>query len=138
MGAGGSNDASGMITSINVTPLVDVVLVLLIIFMATAPLIQKKTLTVNVPKAAHAEPKATKALTLYFTAQKTVAIEDKVLSLEEIIPTLQNRLRLDPSLAVSLAADETLAYGNVIELLDAVKASGVKKVALEMRSKRKK
>jgi biopolymer transport protein ExbD len=114
---------------------VDVVLVLLIIFMAAAPLIHRRAMNVNVPRAAHHEPKATDTLQIQFTAQSEILMEDKKYSLPELEQALSRRFRLDPALHVSVAAEKTVPYGNVVELLDAVRAAGVKKLALEVRRK---
>ncbi len=133
--ASSDSNQNGMITSINVTPLVDVVLVLLIIFMATAPLIHRRSLNVNVPKAAHSEKKATATLQLFFTLEKEIYLEKEKFSPESVVIELQNRLRLNPALHVSVAADKGIPYGDVVGLLDVVRSAGVKKVALEVKSK---
>jgi biopolymer transport protein ExbD len=129
------SNQNSMITGINVTPLVDVVLVLLIIFMATAPLIHRRALNVNVPKAAHSEPKATQTLQLFFTAEREVLLDKDKVSLEALSQELANRMRLDPALHVSVAADKIVPYGEVVGLLDTVRGAGVKKVALEVTTK---
>src|SRR5688572_21818061 len=101
------SDNGQPITGINVTPLVDVVLVLLIIFMATAPLLQKRSLNVNVPKAAHAEKtKATETLLVVLTAERQLVLEKTPFKLEDVDGELRRRLVLEPALHVSLSADQ--------------------------------
>ncbi|MBI4396734.1 MAG: biopolymer transporter ExbD [Elusimicrobia bacterium] len=129
------NGANQIITGINVTPLVDVVLVLLIIFMATAPLIHRRALNVNVPRAAHTEPKATETLQVQYTALREVFIEKTAYRIEELGRELRGRLRLEPALHVSVSADQTIPYGDVVGLLDVIRGAGVKKVALDVRRK---
>jgi biopolymer transport protein ExbD len=131
-----AEDSEGPITGINVTPLVDVVLVLLIIFMATAPLIHRRALQVNVPKAAHSEAKATAALQVQMNAAREIYADKDRVDRGRLEGLLRERLALEPSLHVSVAADETIPYGEVVDLLDVVRGAGVKKVALEVRTKR--
>ncbi|HRY28785.1 MAG TPA: biopolymer transporter ExbD [Elusimicrobiota bacterium] len=129
------NSENSLITGINITPLVDVVLVLLIIFMATAPLLMRRALSVNVPRAAHNEPKATATLQIQMTAVGEVSVEKKKLDLEQLDRMLRERLLTDPALHVSLAADKTIPYGEVVGVMDVVRGAGVKKLALEVKSK---
>jgi biopolymer transport protein ExbD len=136
MGAVSEDRADGQITGINITPLVDVVLVLLIIFMATAPLIQRRALNVNVPRAAHHERRATRALAVLFTEDRRVLVEKESLALDQVSGALRRRLRVEPDLQVSVAAEAGLPYGEVVALLDEVRGAGVKKVALEVRAKK--
>jgi biopolymer transport protein TolR len=129
--AGSEERADGLITHINVTPLVDVVLVLLIIFMATAPLIQRRAIGVNVPKAATGE-KATAALQVFFNADQQILLEKTPQTLESLTRALKERKLLEPDLRVSLSAEGALPYNRVVEVLDAVRSAGVAKVALEV------
>jgi biopolymer transport protein ExbD len=122
----------GPVTEINITPMVDVVLVLLIIFMATAPLLQKRALNVSVPKSSQGEKRATATLQLFYTADHQVMMESDKVSPEALSEALAARLRTDPALHVSLAADKALPYGEVVALLDVVRKAGVKKVALDV------
>lgn len=124
------------ITAINIAPLVDVVLVLLIIFMATAPLIHRRSVNVNVPKAAHAEVKATTALNLAFTEKRELYLGEDKISYHDLKFQLSSMLRADPGLHIALLADQTIPYGEVVEILDLIRGSGVKKIALEVRSKK--
>lgn len=130
--AGAADEKETSVTGINITPMVDVVLVLLIIFMATAPLIQKRAVNVNLPKSAMGQKKATATLQLYFTADRQVLIESVKVTPEGLETALKERLRLDPAMDVSVAADKTVPYGEVVGLLDVVRRAGVKKVALDV------
>ncbi|HOW28086.1 MAG TPA: biopolymer transporter ExbD [Elusimicrobiota bacterium] len=123
------------ITNINITPLVDIILVLLIIFMATAPLIHKRAMNINLPKAAHHEKKATETLELAVNEKKEVYLGGKKLGIPELAEELADYVRMDVAVHVAISADSTLPYGDVIGILDIVRGAGVKKVALEVKSK---
>lgn len=124
------------ITGINITPLVDVILVLLIIFMATAPLIHRRSINVNVPKAAHSEPKATETVKVILNEKRELFLTENKISFEDLKSQLNVMVRADPSVHISLLADQTIPYGEVVEVLDIIRGSGAKKVALEVRTKK--
>ena len=126
---------SGTISDINVTPLVDITLVLLIIFMVTAPMIvNNPSIKVELPKAATGDEtlKSTIALTLqreaaggysiYANGEKSDEARVKVL-----IPDL---LAKNKELQAIIAADKGIAYGDVVHIVDLVKSLGVHKFAL--------
>jgi biopolymer transport protein ExbD len=126
---------SGAITDINVTPLVDIMLVLLIIFMVTAPMIvNNPSIKVELPKAATGDEtlKSTLALTLQRDASGAVNIyangekttEDAV---KAMIPDM---LAKNKDLQAIIAADQGISYGAVVHVVDLVKALGVHKFAL--------
>ena len=127
------SDSKKTITGINVTPLVDIALVLLIIFMATAPLIQKRVLGVNVPKSQTGEPKATETLQIFFNAQRQISLEGRTITADQLNSELVGLVRADPNVHVSLAADESIPYGEVVRLLDVVRGAGARKVALDIK-----
>jgi len=128
-------DDDGPITGINVTPLVDVVLVVLIIFMATAPMISRRAIRVEVPKVAKSDKSATDALAVALNGKRELTLAGKPVTLEELKKALSAVTAAKPDQPVSLSADKTLPYGEVAELLDAVRSAGVKKVGLEVRRK---
>jgi len=134
---GSSEPEGGLITQINVTPLVDVVLVLLIIFMITAPLIQKRVMNVNVPKASTTE-RATAALQILYAGDGQIRIGSTPYTLDTLAVALKIRQKVEPDLKVSIAAEGALPYERVVCLLDAVRAAGVTKVALEVKPVSKK
>ena len=133
--AGGTSPADEGITGINVTPLVDITLVLLIVFMGTAPMIvNNPSIKVELPKAATGDEtnKSTLSLTLqreaaggyslYANGEKTD--EDKV---KLLIPDM---LTKNKDLQAIIAADKGIAYGDVVHIVDLVKSLGVHKFAL--------
>ena len=123
------------ITGINITPLVDVVLVVLIIFMATAPMIARRAIKVEVPRVAKSDKAATEALAITLDGARRLTIGGRPVDLPELKRLLSAAVVARPDQAVSLSADKTLPYGEVAELLDAVRGSGVRKVGLEVRRK---
>ena len=130
-----ASDDDGPITGINVTPLVDVVLVVLIIFMATAPMIARRAIRVEVPKVAKSDKSATDALAVALNGKRELTLSGKPTTLDDLKKVLTAATAARPDQAVTLSADKTLPYGDVAELLDAVRSSGIKKVGLEVRRK---
>ena len=123
------------ISGINIAPFVDVILVLLIIFMATAPLIQRRAINVNVPQAANTQPKATATIRVVFNEGKELFLEEEKISPEELGSQLAIMVKADPFLHVALLADQGIPYGEVVGVLDIIRGTGVKKLALEVRAK---
>jgi biopolymer transport protein ExbD len=126
-------EGSRPITDINVTPLVDIILVVLIIFMATAPLIERKALRVDVPKARHSERAGLEALEVTFDKARALSIGGRALSREALAADLRDRLRSDPEMRVILSADKALPYGDIVGVLDLIRGAGLRKVSLEVR-----
>ena len=125
----------GAITDINVTPLVDITLVLLIIFMVTAPMIvNNPSIKVELPKAATGDEtlKSTLALTLSRDPSGTVLLyangeksDEKAVS--AMIPDMLSK---NKDLQAIIAADRGISYGDVVHIVDLVKSLGVHKFAL--------
>ena len=130
-----AGDSESAITAINVTPLVDILLVVLIIFMATAPLIQRRAMKVDVPKAANHEKTATESLSVSVNGKREISVSGVIMPLAEMKARLAKTVAGQPELHVTLAADKTLPYGEVVEVIDAVRGAGVKKLGLEVRGK---
>ena len=129
-------DEDGLVSGINVTPLVDITLVLLIIFMVTAPMIvNNPSIKVELPKAATGDEtlKSTLALTLsrdpssgsvliYANGEKT----DEP-AVKAMIPDMLSK---NKDLQAIIAADRGISYGDVVHIVDLVKSLGVHKFAL--------
>ena len=131
----GDVEADAPITGINVTPLVDIVLVLLIIFMATAPVIARRAIKVDVPRVAAAGKAATEALTIALDGARRLTLASKPVTPEELKSSLAAAVAANPEQAVTVSADRSLPYGEVAELLDRVRSAGVRRVGLEVRRK---
>jgi biopolymer transport protein ExbD len=135
MTAGGSK---GVKSDINVTPLVDVVLVLLIIFMVITPMLQRGK-DVHLPKANNPE-KAQKEgdpLIVSITPDKRIWIEANSVSEESFENKLGDFIHKDPDRKMLLKGDEALVVGDVRKVMDHLKKAGAKGVELAVESKQK-
>lgn len=117
------------LSEINVTPFVDVMLVLLIIFMVTAPMIQPG-IGVNLPQAETEAVPAEEGLTLTITKDRYIHIGDSVINQFLLEQRLKEYFFGKEKKIVFIRADEDLTYGYVIRILDLVKKAGVEIVGL--------
>jgi biopolymer transport protein ExbD len=129
MAGGSSNDDDGLIAGINVTPLVDATLVLLIIFMVTARIIVSQGMPMDLPKAASGE-----ALQQVFSVElsvdgKTRVDSESLPSDEAITPLAKAAKAKTPDLRAVIRADRKVEHGRVIHVLDLLKRAGVAKIA---------
>jgi biopolymer transport protein TolR len=132
MGLGGGNRGQGRVTmsEINVTPMVDVMLVLLIIFMVTAPLIQQGV-KVNLPEAkATPVEAADKKLVLSIDIAKRVFIGDAEVALNELEKKLAANAKAQADKEVYLHADRDVPYGVVVEVMAAAQRAGITNVGM--------
>lgn len=121
---------SPVIAQINVTPLVDVMLVLLVILMITAPMLQQGV-SVNLPQAT-TTPLAsqdTEAI-VAVTADGKIHLNDATLSVEELQQQLSTLAQTHTGQAVRLRADKTVPYGLVAEVMAAVRSAGITKIGM--------
>ena len=115
---------------INVTPFIDVILVLLIIFMVAAPL-ATVDVPVNLPSASIQPPvHPDKPIYVTFKADRTLAIGEDAVARAEIGPALDAASGADREQRVLLRADQALSYGEVMELMNLLRNAGYLKVAL--------
>lgn len=117
-------------SEINVTPMVDIMLVLLIIFMVTAPLIQQGV-KVNLPEAKAAPVEAAeKKLVLSVDSNKRVFIGDAEVALEELEDKLRTNAKAQEDKEIYLHADRDIPYGVVVEVMAAAQRAGVSNVGM--------
>src|SRR5580765_3369604 len=120
----------GALAEINVTPLVDVVLVLLIIFMVTAPLMQRGV-DVDLPRTATQTSANEERLIISVDRNGKIFINDVNIPMEDLKDQVQKRVpTLKNKNAVFLRADRTLQYGTVMEVMDEIKRAGVPTVGM--------
>jgi biopolymer transport protein ExbD len=114
-------------SDINVTPLVDVVLVLLLVFMVTAPMMSR-SIDVSLPVADQPDDDPEERLTVSIRADARVYVGEQPVALALLEDYLRDRLAAQSSKVVYLRADETLVYGKVIEVADKMKKAGVEDI----------
>ena len=117
------------LAELNITPLLDLVFVLLIIFMITTPLMEQQ-LPVDLPKATTSlpttmpDPKS--ILTLTLSKDGSVLLGSEKVTLDQLTPLLTQRKARDPELVVSLRADSSLPYEKIFRALEAVRSAGAR------------
>jgi biopolymer transport protein TolR len=126
-------EAAGRIRSslaeINVIPLVDVVLVLLLIFMLTAPMMYRG-IDVNLPKSSSRPTAIEERLVLTITKDRLLYLNEKALPLATLEPRLRDLLRDRTDKTVFVKADKDLVYGYIIETMDRIRRAGVERVGM--------
>ncbi len=127
-------------SEINVTPMVDVMLVLLVIFMVTAPLLTVGV-TVDLPKTkAAAIAGEDEPLAVSVDAEGRIFLQDTPLELEALVPRLLAITGNNPDIRIFVRGDKAIHYGRVMEVMGTVNAAGFRKVALiteRMQSRKK-
>ena len=130
-------DDDDTITGINVTPLVDVTLVLLIIFMVTASFIVAPAVKVELPQVSKADEPPPRSLHFLVDQAGTIYLNDKRVDVATLPAVIQKEVAANADVQVLVSADKKVPYGEVIHLLDVVRSAGVKKFAISVESIRK-
>jgi biopolymer transport protein TolR len=112
---------------INITPLVDVVLVLLLVFMVTAPMMSRG-IDVSLPVAGLKDPQPEDRITVSINAEGRVYLGDRPIVLDLLEDELRGRMQGVGQRIAYLRADERIAYGRVIEVVDRMKRAGVENI----------
>lgn len=124
----GKLGSAGLNSDINVTPLVDVCLVLLIIFMVVTPILVNGV-PVHLPSAATADPLAKQPLQITINADGVVYAGQSVLRIDQLADELQ-KLRAQSDRPVIVRGEKTLPYGEVVNVLDQCRRAGFERVGL--------
>lgn len=124
-----------IMSEINVVPLVDIILVVLIIFMVTAPMIMKPSIAVNLPKAGAGDPTLPSKLNIGIAQDGKLTLDGKPVEDAEIKALAVEELKKNPDVQAIIAADKDVTHGRVVSVLDIVKAAGVKKFAISIDKK---
>jgi biopolymer transport protein ExbD len=127
-------DSGRMITDINVTPLVDIVLVLLIIFMVTTTYIVNPSIKVDLPKAATGSEQSRTTLALTLTRDGTLYLNGERSDDGAVVRYIGAELPRNADLQAIIAADKVVPHGSVVHVIDLVKRAGVRKFAINVES----
>ena len=127
--AGGSSDSDEAITGINVTPLVDITLVLLIIFMVTAKIIVSQSVPLDLPKAASGTDVQT-VFSIIMAANGSAQVDSKPIPNDDALFAIAREAHAkNAELRAVIKADAAVPHGRVIHVLDLLKQAGVSKIA---------
>ncbi|TGN17295.1 ExbD/TolR family protein [Leptospira idonii] len=121
------------IGSINITPMVDVILVLLVIFMVTANFLKKESLNINLPKVQAADPNVAESTQVAITKTGAILLEGKDVDATELVRKLEREAKIKPNTRLTLSADETLPYGKITELMGVIRKTGITRIALSVK-----
>jgi biopolymer transport protein ExbD len=127
--AGGDED---LISGINVTPLVDVVLVLLIIFMVTATYIVRESIEVQLPRAANTGEQTGTTLSVVLTRDGEVVLDGVRRSEDELRARVREAVAKDRDARAVISADERALHGAVVRIIDLVKGEGLNRFAIHV------
>ena len=128
MQANGGRDRR-LLSEINVTPLVDVTLVLLIIFMVTTPMLQRGT-DIQLPTAQASQVKEEERITLTVTRDSRILVNNKEVPRKELETRLKSMIGSGKERVLYLRGDARVPYGFVIDVMDAIKSSGIETVGM--------
>jgi biopolymer transport protein ExbD len=122
----------GLIAEINVTPLVDIMLVLLIIFMLTAHLIAKQAIELELPRASRST--SVKSVTLIVSLSRTGAVhlDDKPTTAAALRGSIAAAVAKDPTVQVVIAGDKDVQHGRIVWVLDLIRSLGVTSFAIQI------
>ena len=129
----GSGIGSAVTSDINVTPMADIMLVLLIIFMITTPLLQEG-IAVNKAKARNAqeapEVEGKEATTVTVTRSQEIYINDQPVSPEDLLDELETRVALAPEKPLFIKSDVAAPYGMIVSIVNKAREAGVERIGL--------
>lgn len=120
------------ISAINVTPFVDVVLVLLVIFMVTAPTLMKDTLGIKLPKASSSDGSKPESLAVAINEQGQILVNGTLSSPEQLTLEAQAALTKNPMVQALIAADENSRHSALVTVIDTLKKAGLDRFAIQI------
>ncbi len=123
-------DQGKIISEINIIPLTDVMLVLLVIFMVTTPLIMMGAFKVKLPKAIAPSVEPDKTITITVTEEGSVYLDEKQVAVADLEEALKDEFSLRGPGTVLLKGDRSARHGVIVKVLDSAKRAGAKKLAI--------
>jgi biopolymer transport protein ExbD len=136
MAAKTGNDDGSAITEINIVPLVDIILVVLIIFMVAAPMVMQPKIDISLPKSSATDvDKTKKPIKIVVGKQGELFIDNIAVSIEQLKVEALKKFSLNPEANAILVADKNVTLETVTDIIDAIKTQGIKKVAFSIQKR---
>lgn len=126
------SDDSSLMSAINVTPFVDVVLVLLVIFMVTAPIIAKDLINVRLPKTESGDGKGMSTIGVSINKQGQILLNGIPVTEDSLRAEVTKAVQTDKDAQAIIAADVEAQYGTVARAIDIIKSAGLNKFAIQV------
>lgn len=126
------SDDQNDISDINVTPFVDVVLVLLVIFMITAPAIMKDVINLKLPKTETSDGKIVQTLGVAINKDGNILLNGVLTDDDGLKKQAAQSLQMDPDTQAVISADVLVEYGRVVRVIDLLKSIGLEKFAVQI------
>jgi biopolymer transport protein ExbD len=133
---GGSDDNSEIVAEINITPLTDIFLVLLIIFMITSSAMIESGGRINLPKAV-ATRSESRGTTVTLTPKHEIYVNQKKVTEENLEKNLQEALGISPDKTVILRGDKDVLLGDTVKVMSIIKRAGASEIAIAAEAERK-
>jgi biopolymer transport protein ExbD len=133
---GGNDENSDIVAEINITPLTDIFLVLLIIFMITSSAMVESGGKINLPKAVATQSEA-RGTTVTLTPKREIFINQKKVGEENFEKTLQDALSTSPDKTVILRGDKDVLLGDTVRIMSIIKRAGASEIAIAAEAERK-
>jgi biopolymer transport protein ExbD len=134
--AGGGNNNGEILTEINVVPLVDIILVVLIIFMVAAPLVMQPKIDISLPKSSSTDfDKSKKPMKITVGKEGELFVDGNAVNVDQLRAEVAKRSAQNPDTNAILVADKAVTLEMVTEIIDAVKSNGLKKVAFSIQKR---
>lgn len=134
--AGGGGNQNETINEINVVPLVDIILVVLIIFMVAAPLVMQPKIDITLPKSSSTDiDKSKKPMKITVGKEGELFVDGNAVNLDQLRAESAKRSSQNPDTNAILVADKAVTLEMVTEIIDAVKSNGLKKVAFSIQKR---
>jgi biopolymer transport protein ExbD len=130
--AGSSGRRRGIVAEINVTPLVDIMLVLLIIFMLTAHLIAKQAIEVELPQASQSATMPPSPLAVMLDRNGALYLNSVPVTADALRSAVAAAVKKDPRTQAIIIGDKAVSHGRVVWVLDTIKALGVSSFAIQI------
>jgi biopolymer transport protein ExbD len=132
---GGNDENSGIMAEINITPLTDIFLVLLIIFMITSSAMVESGGKVNLPKAVATQSEA-RGTTVTLTPKHEIYVNQKKIGEESLEATLKDALNTSPDKTVILRGDKDVLLGETVKVMSIIKRAGASEIAIAAEAER--